>query len=409
MVELFIAKKYLKTKNRLNFISIISILSTLGITIGVAALVIVISVFNGFGNIAIKMLVDSNPHIKIVSVAENIGTENTKIETFISNDKRVLSYSPYLQGKIVVAKSNTYQILDAKGISPNSLSESWGLKNKLMGGSINFNSSAKIPEAAISLTSALKLSARIGDTLTATSLKSIEKMLTNFLVIPNRMQFVVKGIYKSNSKDQSGFLLYTNLNSAKRLLKKNNISGFEIRLKNIDDASIIKSELESILPSNQYSIYTWYDMNKDFYNVLKLERWGAFILLLLIISVATFNILGSLTMSVIQKRRDIGILRSMGVSKNGIQKIFMFEGILIGAIGTISGMIIGLLVCYLQIEFKLYPLDPVKYIIDAIPIKLQISDLIIIPIASMFLSFIASLYPARRAVNLNIIDTIKYE
>ncbi|MCF6268361.1 MAG: ABC transporter permease [Melioribacteraceae bacterium] len=409
MFELFIAKKYLKTKNKLNFISIISILSTLGITIGVAALVIVISVFNGFGSIAIKMLVDSSPHIKIISVSENLEADKEKIDDIISNDNRVLSYSPYLQGKIVVAKSSTYQILDVKGISPNSLSESWGVSNKLMGGDINFSASSKIPEAAISLTSALKLSARIGDTLTATSLKSIEKMLTNFLVIPNRMQFVVKGIYKSNSKDQSGFLLYTNLNSAKRLLKKNNISGYEIRLKNIDDASIIKSELENILPQDQYSIYTWYDMNKDFYNVLKIERWGAFILLLLIISVATFNILGSLTMSVIQKRRDIGILRSMGVSKNGIQKIFMFEGILIGAIGTISGMIIGLLVCYLQIELKLYPLDPAKYIIDAIPMKLQISDLIIIPIASMFLSFVASLYPARRAVNLNVIDTIKYE
>lgn len=409
MFELFVAKKYLKTKNKLNFISIISILSTLGITIGVAALVIVISVFNGFGSIAIKMLVDSNPHIRIISVAEDIETDNDKIVNIIKNDDRVLSYSPYLQGKIIIAKNSRYQIIDAKGIDPNLSVESWGISNKLMGGDINFNASSKVPEAAISLTSALKLSVRIGDTLTATSLKSIERILTNFLVIPNRIRFVVKGIYKSNSKDQTGFLLYTNLNSAKRLLNNNNISGFEVRLKNIDDASIIKSELENIFPSNQYSIYTWYDMNKDFYNVLKLERWGAFILLLLIISVATFNTLGSLTMSVIQKRRDIGILRSMGVSKNGIQKIFMFEGILIGIIGTISGMVIGLLICYLQIEFKLYPLDPAKYIIDAIPMELRISDLIIIPIASMFLSFIASLYPARRAVNFNVIDIIKYE
>ena len=409
MFELFIAKKYLKTKNKLNFISIISILSTLGITIGVAALIIVISVFNGFGSIAINMLVESSPHIRVVSISENLESVNTKIEDIIKNDNRVLSYSPYLQGKIVIAKNSTYQILDAKGIEPNSNSDSWGISKKLIGGDVDFSNTSKIPEAAISLTVAMKLSARIGDTLTATSLRSIERMLTNFLVIPNQMRFVVKGIYKSNSKDQSGSLLYTNLRAAKTILKNNDISGFEVRLNNLDDASQIKSELEEIFPADQYSIYTWYDMNKDFYNVLKLERWGAFILLLLIISVATFNILGSLTMSVIQKRRDIGILRSLGVSKNGIQKIFMFEGILIGAIGTISGMIIGLLICYLQIEFKLYPLDPSKYIIDAIPMKLQISDLIIIPIASMFLSFIASLYPARRAVNLNVIDAIKYE
>jgi len=409
MFELFIAKKYLRTKNKLNFISIISILSTLGITIGVAALIIVISVFNGFGSIAIKMLVDSNPHIKIVSVAENLATADDKIESIIKNDARVLSYSPYLQGKIVVANDSRYQILDLKGTMQDFSDESWGISKKLMGGDINFNPLSKIPEVAISRSTAFKLAVGLGDTLTVTSLKSIEKMLTNFLIIPNKTRFVVKGIYIPNSKDKSGFLIYTNLISAKRVLSKFSNSGFELRLKNIDDSSIIKSELQNIFPSDQYSIYTWYDMNKDFYNVLKLERWGAFILLLLIISVATFNILGSLTMSVIKKRRDIGILRSMGVSKNGIQKIFMFEGILIGAIGTISGMVIGLLICYLQIEFKLYPLDPTKYIIDAIPMKLQISDLIIIPIASMFLSFIASLYPARRAVNLNIIETIKYE
>ncbi len=150
-------------------------------------------------------------------------------------------------------------------------------------------------------------------------------------------------------------------------------------------------------------------MHKDFYDVMQIERWAAFILLMLIISVATFNILGSLTMSVIEKRRDIGILRSMGARKKSILRVFMFEGILIGTIGTVLGLILGLLVCYLQIEFKLYPLDPLRFRIDAIPVKLQTTDLIIIPIVSMLLSFLASLYPAKRAVKLNVIDSIKYE
>jgi lipoprotein-releasing system permease protein len=234
-------------------------------------------------------------------------------------------------------------------------------------------------------------------------------MITNFLVIPNTQIFVVSGIFKSNNKSNDDFFAYTNLNASKKLLGTSNLSGFEIKLQNYEAAEMVKSEIESQINSELFSIQTWYDMNKEFYNVLQLERWGAFILLLLIISVATFNILGSLTMSVIEKRRDIGILRSMGASKNSILKIFMFEGILIGIIGTVSGFIIGILVCYLQIEFKLYPLDPMKYIIDSIPIKLQTSDLVIIPIVSMLLSFLAALYPAKRAVKLNVIDTIKYE
>ena len=300
-------------------------------------------------------------------------------------------------------------MLDIKGLEDNQPENLSGIGNKLFSGTIDFSNSSKIPKAIISLTNAVKLSVRIGDTLTATSLKSIESMITNFLVIPNTQRFVISGIYKSNSKESGGLVLYTNLNATKRLLSTKEISGFEIQLTNYQLADIVKKEIESKIEPDIFTIDTWYDMNREFYNVLELERWGAFILLLLIISVATFNILGSLTMSVIEKRRDIGVLRSMGASKNSILKIFMFEGILIGIIGTVTGFLLGILICYLQIEFKLYSLNPSLYIIDAIPIKLKLSDLIIIPVASMTLSFLASLYPAKRAVKLNVIETIKYE
>jgi len=408
MFEFFIAKKYLRTKNKLNFISIISILSALGITIGVAALIIVISVFNGFGDLAKKMLIESQPHIRInnKSVAND---EIDGIQLLLKSNKQVSAFSPYLQGKIVLTNKKQYQILDVKGLQRDEKDDLWEIENNLISGNLDFSNNAKTPKLLVSLTTAIKLSVRIGDTLTATSLKSIENMITNFLVIPNTQIFIVSGIYKSNSKSNDDMFAYTNLNSAKRLLGSSNISGFEVKLHDYETAKQVKDEIERKIASDNISIQTWYDMNKEFYNVLQLERWGAFILLLLIISVATFNILGSLTMSVIEKRRDIGILRSMGASKNSILKIFMFEGILIGIIGTVSGFLIGIVICYLQIEFKLYPLDPMKYIIDAIPVKLHTSDLIIIPIVSMLLSFLAALYPAKRAVKLNVIDTIKYE
>jgi len=408
MFEFFIAKKYLRTKNKLNFISIISILSALGITIGVAALIIVISVFNGFGDLAKKMLIESQPHIRINNKSV-VNDEIDGIQLLLKSNTQVSAFSPYLQGKIVLTNKKQYQILDVKGLQRDEKDDLWGIENNLISGNLDFSNNAKTPKLLVSLTTAIKLSVRIGDTLTATSLKSIENMITNFLVIPNTQQFIVSGIFKSNTKGNEDFFAYTNLNKAKELLGTKNISGFEIKLHNFETAKMVKTEIQNKINTDFFTIQTWYDMNKEFYNVLQLERWGAFILLLLIISVATFNILGSLTMSVIEKRRDIGILRSMGASKNSILKIFMFEGILIGIIGTISGFIIGIVVCYLQIEFKIYPLDPMKYIIDAIPVKLHISDLIIIPIVSMLLSFLAALYPAKRAVKLNVIDTIKYE
>ena len=142
---------------------------------------------------------------------------------------------------------------------------------------------------------------------------------------------------------------------------------------------------------------------------MQIERWTAYIILSLIIAVATFNILGSLSMSVIEKKRDIGILRSMGATENSVLKIFMFEGLLIGIIGTLLGAIIGYAVCYIQIHFNIYPLDPSQYKIDSLPIEVRLPDFFFISGASMLLSFLASLIPAKRAAKVNPISAIKWE
>jgi lipoprotein-releasing system permease protein len=142
---------------------------------------------------------------------------------------------------------------------------------------------------------------------------------------------------------------------------------------------------------------------------MKVERWTAYLILSLIIAVATFNILGSLSMSVIEKKRDIGILNAMGISEKSVLRIFMFEGILIGIIGTVVGIILGYLVCYIQIEYNIYPLNPAQYKIDALPMEVRLSDFFFISGASMLLAFLAALYPAKRAVKVNPLEAIKWE
>ena len=409
MFEFFIAKKYLGTKHKLNFITIISIISTLGITIGVAALIIVISVFNGFGSLAKEMLLNFDPHLRVVSISENSKESIGELNAILESTSEVKNYYPYLEGKIVLHNQKAYQFINFKGIVSRADDDKWGVTSSIYTGQLDLDEETDIPSIALSLNTSMKLSCRVGDTITATSLKSIEKMLVNFLSFPTTKRFIVSGIYQSNNKSSNMEYSFSSLKSAQKLLGTQNISGYELRLNDIENSELVKTKLESQINGEHFSVYTWYDMHKEFYDVMQIERWGAFILLILIISVATFNILGSLTMSVIEKRRDIGILRSMGVKKKSILRIFMFEGILIGTIGTVLGFILGVSICYLQIEFKLYPLDPFKFIIDAIPIQIETSDLILIPIASMFLSFIASIYPAKRAVKLNVIDSIKYE
>jgi lipoprotein-releasing system permease protein len=142
---------------------------------------------------------------------------------------------------------------------------------------------------------------------------------------------------------------------------------------------------------------------------MKIERWSAYLILCLIVGVATFNVLGSLTMGVIEKKRDVGVLKSLGATRTSITRIFMFEGLLVGSIGTSLGLCLGLIVCYLQIHYQLFPLDPNVYIIPAIPVEVRWIDFIAVTVASMLLSTLASLYPARRASVLLPINAIRWE
>ena len=409
MFEFFIAKKYLRSKHKVNFITIISLLSTLGIMIGVAALIIVISVFNGFGAIATSMLLNFDPHIKVTLNSQEAIRNQDSVQSILNSIDEVKGYYPYLESKVILMARNNYKIINLKGITPHDSDEDWGVEKSLISGSLNLSGKSGIDEIALSTRMAIRLSVRIGDTIQVSSFRNIERMAANFTVIPTTKNIVVSGVFESNNTDYDLYYSFTSLRSAQQLLGLNTISGYEINLYNIDESEKVKNILETKLNPVDFSVYTWYDLHREFYNIMQIERWGAFILMLLIISVATFNILGSLTMSVIEKKKDIGVLRSMGANRKSILRIFMFEGILVGTIGTILGFIVGLLVCYLQTEFRIYTLDPSKYIIDAIPIKIQLSDLILIPIASMFLTFVASLYPAKRAVKINVIDSIKYE
>jgi lipoprotein-releasing system permease protein len=230
------------------------------------------------------------------------------------------------------------------------------------------------------------------------------------LSIPRTQKFIITGLFESNNRDYDVAYSFTSLRSGQKLFGlKNNITGFEIRLNDIKYSEEIKSNLISSIPTNYFSVKSWYDLHEDLFSVMLIERWTAYILLCLIIAVATFNIFASLSMTVLEKRKDIGVLRTIGVNKKSIQKIFMLEGLLVGLLGTILGISIGLLICYIQLEYNFYPLDQTKYIINAMPVEIRFSDIVAIGSMSMLLSFLASLYPAKRAANTIIIESIKYE
>ncbi len=408
MIEFFVAKRYLRAKHKLNFITIISLLSTLGITIGVAALIIVLSVFNGFGSLVTSIMVSFDPHIRISVKDEKGFSQINSVREVLSKTENVSSYSPFVEGKAILLNKKSYEIVNLKGIENKTNDDSWGVASKIISGKFDLKENT-YDKIILGIPLALRLSSRIGDTITVTSAYNIEKTITS-LSIPQTRKFIVAGIFESNNRDYDASYVFTSVSSAQKLFGlRGKITGYELRLNNFKQAESVKENLIKKIDTNLFSVNTWYDLHKQLYNVMQIERWAAYILLCLIIAVATFNIFASLTMTVIEKKKDIGVLRAMGVNKNSILRIFMFEGILVGAIGTFIGIVLGLLVCYVQIKYNFYPLDSSKYIINALPVEIRWTDILAIGGMAMFLAVIASLYPAKRAAKTIIIEAIKYE
>ena len=405
--ESFIAKRYLASKHKINFITIISFISIAGITVGVAALIVVLSVFNGFGSLVTSYLMSLDPHIRITAITNEGEKGIIKLEDILKNQEEIKAYSPFIEGKVLAYNKGVTQVLNLKGITEQSVNKVYLLNENMVDGDALINQ--KSPSIIVGLQLADKLQVFTGDTLLLISPSNIEQALTQ-LSLPLSRKVAVAGIFSSKNNEYDEGYIFSSLKDAQYLFGyKNNFQGFDIKLNSIDNSDKIKKILNTQVDQNNFNVSTWYDFHQELYAVMQIERWTAYIILSLIIAVATFNILGSLSMSVIEKRRDIGILRSMGVTEKSVLKIFMFEGLLIGIIGTLLGLIIGYLVCYIQIKYNIYPLDPSQYKIDSLPIEVRLSDFLFISGVAMLLSFLASLYPAKRAAKVNPISAIKWE
>ena len=406
-VEFFIAKRYIFSKRKLNFITIISAISIIGVTIGVAAMIIVLSVFNGFQGKVTSILIGFDPHIRIE--AQN-SAKFTEYESVISTAEQlgVKAVAPFTLNKGMLATSSVNKVLFIKGTDEEKIGEVSGIKDVLPLGKFDLKNDGDYGGIVIGLSLADQMRTMIGDTITILSPAGLEYSLTQF-VEPVTKQFIVRGIFNSENKDYDSKYAFISMENARSLFKLGNaVHGVEMRLKNIEDSENVKEKLNAML-NNKYSVMTWYDLHADFYSILKIERWMAFIILSMIIIVATFNILGSLTMTVIEKKRDIGILRTMGASTKTIRKIFTSEGIVVGLIGMIAGSVIGLGLVLAQKYFELYKIDSNVYRISALPVELRLSDFLFVPLAAFLLCYLASIYPARRAAKLNPVESIRWE
>ncbi|TRZ51456.1 ABC transporter permease [bacterium] len=406
--EFFIARRYLFSKRKISFITIISAISIVGVTIGVAAMIIVLSVFNGFNKKVTSILIGFDPHLRVEAV------KSGKIENPESVMQSILACgvenaAPFTLTKGMLATKEINKVSFIKGVDDARIDKVSGIKKYVKYGSFNLSDDGEFGGIVLGFSLAGSMKVFIGDTLTIVSPVGLEYSLTQF-VEPITKKFLVRGIYDSDNRDYDSKYAYISIDNAQKLFKLGGaVSGIEVRLNDISASDKIKLTLQSALDVTKYNVLTWYDLHSDFYSILKVERWTAFIILSLIIAVASFNILGSLTMTVIEKKRDIGILKSMGASDKMITRIFMFEGIVVGLIGMIIGSALGFSITLAQLYFKFYKMDASVYKIDALPVDLRAGDFIFVPLAALVLCFLASLYPSRRAAKLKPVESIRWE
>jgi len=406
--ERFIAQRYLRSKRQLRFINIIMMVSVTGITVGVAALTIVLSVFNGFNSVVTNVLVGFDPHIRI-EAARGRGLQVTdSLLERVKADRRISAAAPYIASKALLLTAHVNRVVLVKGVIDSTIDLVSGVQKRTVLGTFRLHDTPESGGVVLGLALADRLGTMVGSELTIVSPVGVDAMMTQFGE-PLTRRCTVTGIYDSNNKDYDAHYAYISLESARQLFRYGDrYSGIEIRLHDLEEADNVKQSLQSLLGTG-YTVSTWYDLHRDLYSVMKIERWTAYIILCLIVGVATFNVLGSLTMGIIEKRRDIGILKALGATRSSIVRIFMFEGILVGLLGTAAGVLIGVVVCLLQIRYSLFPLDPTVYIIPAIPVELRWTDFVAVVLASMTLSMLASLHPARRAARLLPVDSIRWE
>ncbi len=392
--------RFLRTRKNDGFLNIISIFSFIGISLGVAVLIIVMSVMNGFRTELISKILGFNAHA--VVQAENKPLKYIQdldlAKNIVSND-----------GEALILNKNITKGVFLKGYLESDFRNLQIVKNKEFYGSKNLNEN----NISIGKELSFNLNVDIGDTITVMSPAGIQTLVGT---LPKQENFKIVSIFDSGLSDYNENIAYINLQTLEGFFNKNKEDRFlEFYFKDPKNIEIYKKNLITQFPDSL--VYTWSDMNKSLFSALKVERNVMFIILSLIIIVAAFNIISGLTILVKNKTRDIGILKSIGVTNKSIKKIFFLVGFSIGTSATLFGVVVGTIFSiYVEnirqfisniFGISLFPED--VYILNSLPSEININSIIIISLCSIIATILVSIYPASKASSLDTVKTLKYE
>jgi len=394
------AWRYFKSKKSTNAINIIAWISVVAITVGTAALIVVLSVFNGFEDLVKGLYSDFYADVKIAPAKGKVLTIDSAQLVQIKTINGVLQYSLVAEEKALLKNGDNQTTVIAKGVDERFNTVNNVTKHIIRGsfntGTVNHPQiimGAGIENAtAIYVEQAVEAATIYLPNKKATSLNNLNDAFNSYNV-------TASGTFLIQQEFDNKYL-FTNLPFMKFMLDmdKNQYSYVELKLQTNTDkaAKNIAEQLQKMLGS-QYVVLTRYEQNQSLYNIMKMEKWIIYGILSLILVVAAFNMIGALTMLVLEKQKDISILQAMGASNSKIQQIFLSSGFILAGVGVVAGMIIALLICWLQIQFHLLKLGTGSFVVDYYPVKPQLNDFLLVIGTIFIVALVAAYLPARKA------------
>ena len=406
--EISVGLRYMKAKRKQAFVSVISAFSVLGVTLGVMTLIIVLGVMNGFEKDLKDKILGTVSHLVVLSHSSRMVSGWKQVMDRIKVFDGIQATTPYIYGQAMISTHGKVRGVIVRGIETQTAGKVISLPRYLQSGTLgDLDQMADgVGGVIVGKELAAMNSLRLGDVV---QLISPQGKRTPIGAIPRVQNFRIVGIFKSGMYEFDATLVYMELSQAQKFFELGDgVTGIEVTLKDIYYAPKLGTRIESAL-GPPFWTRTWKDMYSNLFSALKLEKFAMFVILTFIVLVAAFNIIISLIMLVMEKSRDIAILKALGATSDRIMRIFIVQGMVVGIVGTALGAVTGVAGSALLARYPIIELPPEIYTISALPVSVEPLDVVIICVVALTICFLATLYPSLRAARLEPVEALRYE
>jgi lipoprotein-releasing system permease protein len=412
--ELFIGLRYLQARRRETFISLITVISVLGVMIGVMTLNVVMAVMSGFEETLRDRLLGINAHIAIIRSGEPLRDYENLLQQ-VSKEKGVVAATPTIYGQVMLTAGSRVSGVVVRGVDPDRVNRVVNLQSYFREGSLNglkIQHPIQVEDRTV-LLPGIVLGERLANQLGVFMGSAVQAVSplgspTAIGVIPKVRRFFVSGILKTGMSEIDSTLVFMGLAEAQKFFELGDaVTNIELRIADVDQSRQVAERIQRSL-GFPYFVEDWTRLWPNLFSALELEKTVYFLVLLLMVLIGAFNIVSTLVMVVMEKKKDIAILRSMGATQQSIRKIFLLKGCIIGVVGTVLGVLLGLAVCFLIAQYQ-FALPKDVFLISTVPVRIYPGNFIVVAVASLLVCLVASLYPARQAAKLDPVEIIRYE